>query len=85
MPSTIFWLDLGANLDHYSTLGVSRDASFFAIKQAFRSLAMLHHPDLHQDVSRPGAEARMKRINEAYSVLCSTIKRVDYDRSLGLH
>ena len=46
-------------MDHYSTLGIERNASQEEIKQAFRKLAREHHPD------RGGDEAKFKQLNEA--------------------
>jgi curved DNA-binding protein len=63
--------------DYYQTLGVSRDASAEDIKKAFRKLARKYHPDVSKE---PQAEARMKEVNEAYSVLSDAEKRAAYDR-----
>jgi curved DNA-binding protein len=62
--------------DYYQTLGVARDATADDIKKAFRKLARKHHPDLSKE---PGAEARMKEVNEAYAVLSDPEKRAAYD------
>jgi curved DNA-binding protein len=62
--------------DYYQTLGVARDATADEIKKAFRKLARRHHPDLSKE---PGAEARMKEINEANAVLSDPEKRAAYD------
>lgn len=70
----------GASLqykDYYQTLGVARDAALADIKKAFRKLARKYHPDVSKE---PGAEARMKEINEAYTVLSDPEKRAAYDR-----
>ncbi len=63
---------------YYETLGVSRDADEKGIRQAYRKLARQWHPDVN-----PGddeAEAKFKRINEAYEVLSDPEKRVKYDK-----
>ena len=64
--------------DYYETLGIARDASGEEIKQAYRSLARKHHPDVSDDKSL--AEHRFKEINEAYEVLSDPNKRAQYDR-----
>lgn len=53
--------------DPYQVLGVSPNASDDEIKTAYRKLAKQYHPDLNQ--GSPKAEAKMKEINEAYTVL----------------
>jgi len=63
--------------DYYQALGVGREATADEIKKAYRKLARKHHPDLSKE---PGAEARMKEINEAYAVLSDTDKRAAYDK-----
>ena len=53
------------NRDPFEVLGISSSATEDEIKDAYRKLAKLYHPDLH-----PGdrqAEEKMKEINEAYS------------------
>ena len=46
--------------DHYSTLGVKRDATEAEIKKAFRALALKYHPDKNKD---PGAQEKFKEIS----------------------
>ena len=62
--------------DYYEVLGLARDADAKAIRDAFRQLALKHHPD--RDKSQ-GAEERFKEIAEAYAVLSDPKKRADYD------
>ena len=63
--------------DYYETLGVARDASADQVKKAYRKLARKYHPDVSKE---PGAEARMKEVNEAYAVLSDPEKRAAYDQ-----
>ena len=59
---------------HYDTLGVRPDASAREVRDAYRRLARLHHPD-HGDADA-GA---MAAINEAYRVLGEPSRRAVYD------
>jgi curved DNA-binding protein len=63
--------------DYYETLGVARTASAEEIKQAFRKLARLYHPDVAKN--KVAGEAKFKEINEAYEVLSDPAKRTRYD------
>ena len=63
--------------DYYETLGVARTAPAEDIKQAFRKLARLYHPDVAKN--KVTGEAKFKEINEAYEVLGDPEKRRRYD------
>lgn len=63
--------------DYYQVLGVSRDVSPDELKKAYKKLAREHHPDCNQ--SEKCAEDRFKEISEAYSTLCDSKKRKEYD------
>ena len=52
----------------YSVLGISPGASEKEIKEAYKKLAMRHHPDRNPG-DREGAERRFKEISEAYARL----------------
>ena len=60
-------------MDHYETLGVSKDANQQDIKKAYRKLASKHHPD------KGGDQEQFKRIQGAYEILSDPNKRAQYD------
>ncbi|MEO0972641.1 MAG: DnaJ domain-containing protein, partial [Pseudomonadota bacterium] len=62
--------------DYYAIMGVARDASQEAIKQAYRKLARKYHPDRSEAAD---AEQRFKEVGEAYEVLKDPEKRRAYD------
>ena len=62
--------------NYYELLEVAPDASMAEIKQAYRRLARLHHPDLNAQAQ----DAHIKRLNEAYEVLSNPQKRAAYDQ-----
>ncbi|HCV27064.1 MAG TPA: molecular chaperone DnaJ, partial [Dehalococcoidia bacterium] len=64
--------------DYYIELGVPRNAADKEVKAAYRRLARRYHPDVNSD--DPDAEARFKRVNEAYQVLSDRKTRRDYDQ-----
>jgi curved DNA-binding protein len=67
-------------MDHYSTLGVNRNATETDIKQAYRKLAMANHPD-----RTGGDDTKFKQINEAYSILKDPMSRQQYDNPQPMH
>ena len=63
--------------DYYATLEVGMDASLDEIKDAYRRLAKIHHPDMNKGSSE--STMRFKAINEAFGVLISPEKRNRYN------
>ncbi|MEK6694291.1 MAG: DnaJ domain-containing protein, partial [Nitrospirota bacterium] len=67
--------------DYYEVLGVPRDATAKAIKDAYRKLARQYHPDLQTvPAKKKTSEEKFKEINEAYEVLGDQEKRKKYNR-----
>lgn len=64
-------------LDFYRELGVGRRASEADIKTAYRNLAKKYHPDKNKE---PAAEAKFRRVQQAYETLSDREKRRQYDQ-----
>jgi curved DNA-binding protein CbpA len=60
-------------MNPYTELDVLVDASLETIKQRYRTLAQMHHPD------KGGDEEIFKRIKLAYEILSDPIRRKQYD------
>jgi curved DNA-binding protein CbpA len=64
------------DFDYYKVLEIERNADSTEVKQAFRSLSKIHHPD------KGGDEEHFKKTQEAYVVLMDTNTRYHYDSYL---
>jgi curved DNA-binding protein CbpA len=71
---------MSATFDPYAVLGVPRNASPMQVARARRRLAKRYHPDLHPDAA---SISRMQRINEAWEILSSPMRRARYDARTG--
>ncbi len=67
---------------HYDLLGVKPTASPQQIRQAFRELSKLYHPDTTV-LPADQATAKFQQLNEAYGVLSSPDRRWHYDKQVG--
>ncbi len=65
--------------NYYDTLNVSRSATLAEIKQAYRHLAKLFHPDSKRETADP---EKIIEVNAAYEVLSDSQRRQSYDRQL---
>ncbi|HDQ03753.1 MAG TPA: J domain-containing protein [Deltaproteobacteria bacterium] len=63
--------------DYYQILGIDKKAGAEEIKKAYRKLALKWHPD--KNPNDKTAEAKFKKISEAYAVLSDPQKRQQYD------
>lgn len=69
--------------NYYQLLGVSPDASPPEIKDAYRRLVRVHHPDANPE-NREASESLMKRVLEAYATLGDSARRSRYDNDQKL-
>jgi DnaJ-class molecular chaperone len=63
----------------YEKLEVAENATPEQIKQAYRKLSMMYHPDKNDN---PLAREKWEAINEAYEVLMDVERRREYDSRL---
>lgn len=63
---------------HYDNLKVSRRATDAEIRQSYRRLASLHHPDKNNN--SPKSIRAMQCINKAYEVLSRPAERAEHDK-----
>src|SRR3954465_6692943 len=76
MPATI------VSKNAYEILSVPRGADLPALRQAFRKLALKHHPDAVPPEEKETAAEQFARINQAYEVLRNGPRRRHYDALL---
>lgn len=70
-------------ITYYEELGVENTASADEIRDAFRALARLLHPDQQTDPQlKEIAERQMRKLNRIYAVLSDVSRRTAYDESL---
>lgn len=70
-------------MNYYEEFGISRDASAAKIRQAYKTLARVLHPDAHPDEALKGmAERQMTRLNAMLETLLDPDERRAYDARL---
>jgi hypothetical protein len=67
---------------YYGLLGLHPSASVREIRQAYRDLSKLYHPDTTA-LSAAIATTKFQQLNEAYATLSSPERRTAYDRKIG--
>lgn len=73
--------------DHYNILQIPPHATLQEVKQAYRRLAMMYHPD--KTKNDPYADAKYEEVREAYEVLSNPGRKEAYlqerwyDQSIG--
>lgn len=70
-------------MNYYEELGVARSASIAEIRQAYKALVRVLHPDHQQDQDlRRLSELQLRRLNHMLEVLTDPLQRRQYDRGL---
>jgi len=70
-------------MNYYEELGIRQDAAIEEIRQAYKVLVRLLHPDAQPDGQlKAMAECQMRRLNEILAILTDSQKRRQYDESL---
>jgi curved DNA-binding protein CbpA len=71
-------------MSYYQDLGVAPSASGEEIRESYRTLVRLFHPDQHTDPTlKLAAEAQLVRFNEIYAVLSDADRRRHYNAELA--
>jgi curved DNA-binding protein CbpA len=68
--------------DFYSVLAVPRNATEEQIRQRFRDLARLRHPDRFQGEAKQKAEQEFQEITQAFNILADAERRRQHDSDL---
>jgi len=72
------------HLNYYEQLGVASNASAEEIRDAYRALARMLHPDQQTDPHlKRIAEQQMRKLNPIYTVLSDPVRRRQYDEDLA--
>jgi hypothetical protein len=74
--------DSGNEPNHYALLGLHPSTSVREIRQAYRELSKLYHPDT-TELPTAIATRKFQRLNEAYATLSNPERRTAYDRAIG--
>ena len=67
-------------VDHYQILGIKQLSNDAEIKDAFRQLSLIHHPDKNKNTEESNRIFRI--ILNAYEILSDELKRKEYDEFL---
>jgi curved DNA-binding protein CbpA len=69
--------------DFYAVLALPRNATEDQIRQRFREVARLRHPDRFQGTEKEAAEREFQEVTQAFNVLSDPERRRRYDSELA--
>lgn len=69
--------------DFYSVLGLARNATEDQIRQRFRELARVRHPDRFQGADRERADMEFQALTQAFNVLSDPERRRQHDLEMS--
>ena len=81
-------MDQQSQKDYYSLLGIDRTATVDQIKNAYKEIARVYHPDsnFYSEIVavplKPDEEKVFRVLTQAYNTLSNPDKRKDYDKTL---
>lgn len=59
---------------YFNILGIESTSDIAQIRKAYHALALIHHPDMHQNANRKNeCEAKMAQINDAYEKIIASL------------
>jgi len=68
-------------MDYYAILNVPKTATQEEIKNAYKKLCILYHPDKHSsEENKVVAQKEFQKINKAYDILGNTKNKIIYDK-----
>ena len=67
-------------MDHYACLGLSKTATQEEIRQAYKKLARIYHPDRNHEAE---AKSKFQQVSEAYETLSDPVKKAEYDQIIS--
>jgi curved DNA-binding protein CbpA len=71
-----------AQRNYYDILGIRNDANNEQIREIYKKLSLIYHPDIGKHLGVDG-EKKFREIKEAYETLMDPKKRSEYDKSLS--
>ena len=69
-------------MNYYEILKISKNATDEEIKNSYKKLVKIYHPDLYVG-DKNFAEQKIKEINEAYEILSDPKRKAEYDEYLN--